>query len=230
MIDLNQVKIMPSPATLALTPSTAAPFAERAVASDQELYEAMRRGDDLSLRTLMERHQGLAHAVCRNIVGDEGEADDVVQEVFFSLWRKGGWTPGDVRFTTWLHRVLINRAIDHRRRRRDTPTDAEILSIAVEDSGARGSRGAPDAEEKIARQEISDRLRAALLRLPLAQQRVLTLYYFEEADVPEIMARLAASENAVRSLLKRGRMTLREDLRQQKKLWTHDLDGISHRA
>lgn len=218
---------MPLSAPLAFQPSAAARLAKRAVASDQELYEAMRSGDDLSLRTLMERHRGMAHAVCRNIVGDDGEADDVVQEVFFSLWKKGGWTPGDVRFTTWLHRVLINRAIDHRRRRRDTPTDAEILSIAVEDFGARDG---PDAEEKIARQEISDRLRAALLQLPLAQQRVLTLYYFEEADVPDIMARLAASENAVRSLLKRGRMALREDLRQQKKLWTNDLDGTARCA
>lgn len=204
-----------------------APMANRAVASDQELYEAMRAGDDLCLRTLMERHRGMAHAVCRNIVGDEGEADDVVQEVFFSLWKRGGWTPGDVRFTTWLHRVLINRSIDHRRRRRDTPTEADILSSAVEDFG---EGGGPDAEEMITRQETSDRLRAALLRLPTAQQRVLSLHYFEDADVPEIMVRLAATENSVRSLLKRGRMALREDLRKQKKIWTHDLDRTARHA
>ncbi|MFN7127605.1 MAG: RNA polymerase sigma factor [Brevundimonas sp.] len=204
-----------------------APMADRAVASDQELYEAMRAGDDLCLRTLMERHRGMAHAVCRNILGDEVEADDVVQEVFFSLWKRGGWTPGDVRFTTWLHRVLINRSIDHRRRRRDTPTEAEALGAAVEDFGAGGG---PDAEELITRQETADRLRAALLRLPTAQQRVLSLHYFEDADVPEIMARLAATENSVRSLLKRGRMALREDLRKQKKIWTHDLDRTARHA
>jgi len=204
-----------------------APKADRAIASDQELYEAMRGGDDLSLRTLMERHRGMAHAVCRNILGDECEADDVVQEVFFSLWKRGGWTPGDVRFTTWLHRVLINRSIDHRRRRRDTPTEADLLSSAVENFGAGGG---PDAEEMIVRQETSDRLRSALLRLPTAQQQVLSLHYFEDADVPEIMARLAATENSVRSLLKRGRMALREDLRKQKKIWTHDLDRTARHA
>ena len=204
-----------------------APMADRAVASDQELYEAMRSGDDLSLRTLMERHRGMAHAVCRNVLGDEVEADDVVQEVFFTLWKRGGWIPGDVRFTTWLNRVLINRSIDHRRRRRDTPTEADILSGVIEDFGHGGT---PDAEEMIMRQEVSDRLRAALLRLPAAQQRVLGLHYFENADVPEIMARLTATENSVRSLLKRGRMALREDLRKQKKIWTHDVDRTARHA
>jgi len=218
---------MHSSALHAFNHNDIAPMANRAVASDQELYEAMRQGDDLSLRTLMERHSGMAHAVCRNIVGDEAEADDVVQEVFFSLWKRGGWTPGDVRFTTWLHRVLINRAIDHRRRRRDTPTEDEALSCAIEDFGADAGI---DAEERIVRQETHDRLRAALLRLPAAQQRVLSLHYFEDADVPEIMARLAATENSVRSLLKRGRMALREDLRKQKKIWPHDLDRTARCA
>lgn len=181
MIDLTQVLIMNTSALHTFTLQDIAPMANRAVATDQELYEAMRAGDDLCLRTLMERHRGMAHAVCRNILGDEVEADDVVQEVFFSLWKRGGWTPGDVRFTTWLHRVLINRSIDHRRRRRDTPTEADALSNAVEDFGDSG----PDAEELITRQETADRLRAALLRLPTAQQRVLSLHYFEDADVPE---------------------------------------------
>ena len=135
MIDLTQVLIMNTSALHTFTLQDIAPMANRAVATDQELYEAMRAGDDLCLRTLMERHRGMAHAVCRNILGDEVEADDVVQEVFFSLWKRGGWTPGDVRFTTWLHRVLINRSIDHRRRRRDTPTEADALSNAVEDFG-----------------------------------------------------------------------------------------------
>ena len=211
----------------ASTHNRIAPLANRALASDQELYEAMQAGDDLSLRTLMERHRRMAHAVCRNIVGDEVEADDVVQEVFFSLWKRGGWTAGDVRFTTWLHRVLINRAIDHRRRRRDTPTEADVLSSAVESFGAGSDIG---AETRMLQQETGDQLRAALLRLPLAQQRVLSLHYFEEADVPEIMARLAATENSVRSLLKRGRMALREDLRKQKKIWTHDRDRTANCA
>ncbi|NBB64696.1 sigma-70 family RNA polymerase sigma factor [Pseudomonas sp. ODNR1LW] len=225
-INLTQALIMHSLSYRAINQQDITSLSNRPIASDQELYEAMRAGDDLCLRTLMERHRGMAHAVCRNILGDEVEADDVVQEVFFSLWKRGGWTPGDVRFTTWLHRVLINRSIDHRRRRRDTPTEADVLSHAVEDFGETG----PDAEELITRQETADRLRAALLRLPTAQQRVLNLHYFEDADVPEIMARLAATENSVRSLLKRGKMALREDLRKQKKIWTHDLDRTARHA
>lgn len=200
----------------------------RSAASDEELYMAMREGDDQSLRVLMDRHQPMARALCRNIVGDAAEADDVVQDVFFSVWRRGGWVSGDARFVTWLHRVLINRAIDHRRRRRDIPTADDTLTAAAELRGDEGRL--PDAEAIVTRQEASDRLRAALLRLPETQRLVMEQHYFEDADVPEIVARTGASENAVRSLLKRGRMALREDLRKQKKIWADDLDRLARQS
>lgn len=191
--------------------------------SDENLYERLRAGDDLCLRILMERHERMARAVCRNIVGDADEARDVVQDVFFSLWRRGGWVRGDVRFTTWLHRVVINRAIDHRRRRRDTPTRDEVLAGAIE----AGEACEPAADQALERRELQDQLRAAVARLPLQQSQALSLHYFEDADVPEIMARMATTENSVRSLLKRGRMALRDDLRTQKKIWTDDLDRMA---
>lgn len=189
---------------------------------------AMRQGDDQSLRILMDRHQPMAKVLCRNIIGDAAEVDDVVQDVFFSVWRRGGWTSGEARFATWLHRVLINRAIDFRRRRRDTPTADQALTAAAELQG--DDVRLPDAEALISRQESCDRLRAALLRLPEAQRRVMEQHYFEDSDVHEIVARTGASENSVRSLLKRGRMALREDLRKQKKIWADDFDRLARQS
>lgn len=200
---------------------------ERSTASDEDLYMAMRDGDDQSLRILMDRHQPMARALCRNIIGDAAEVEDVVQDVFFSVWRRGGWTSGEARFATWLHRVLINRAIDHRRRRRDTPTADEALTAAAE---SRADGRQPDAEDLITRQETCDRLREALRRLPEAQRRVMEQHYFEDADVLEIVARTGASENSVRSLLKRGRVALREDLRKQKKIWADDFDRLAKQS
>lgn len=195
----------------------------RSEASDVVLYERMRNGDDLSFRTLMERHRRMAEVICRNIVGDPEEACDVVQDVFFSLWRRGGWVSGSVRFSTWLHRVVINRAIDYRRRRRDTPTSDVQLSAAIDATAEHGV----GAEEGLVRHQTAEGLRAAIARLPAAQGQALSLHYFEDADVSEITVRMATTESAVRSLLKRGKMTLRDDIRKQKKIWSHDFDRMA---
>ncbi len=191
---------------------------------DEVLYARLREGDDLCLRVLMDRHGRMAQVICRNIVGDPDEAMDVVQEVFFTLWRRGGWTAEGAKFSTWLHRVVINRAIDHRRRRRDAPTEDAVLATALE---AHDDDRAVSAERSLEQRQAGDRLRAAVERLPNAQKQAMRLHYFEDADVPEIMARMATTESSVRSLLKRGRMALRDDLRNQKKLWTHDHDRMA---
>ena len=209
---------------LALKLTDLDPAVRRDGLSDEVLYARLREGDDLSLRVLMDRHSRMARIVCRNIVGDADEAYDVVQDVFFSLWRRGGFVCDGVKFSTWLHRVVINRAIDHRRRRRDTPTQDIVLATAIETSDNHQSI---PADRVIEQKQAGDRLKAALERLPCAQKQAMCLHYFEDADVPEIMARMATTESSVRSLLKRGRMALRDDLRNQKKIWTHDLDRMA---
>ena len=182
------------------------PVSRRDDLSDEVLYARLRDGDDLCLRVLMDRHSRMAQVICRNIVGDPDEAIDVVQEVFFTLWRRGGWTAEGAKFSTWLHRVVINRAIDHRRRRRDAPTEDTVLVVALE---AHDDHRAVSAERSLEQRQAGDRLRAAVERLPDAQAQAMRLHYFEDADVPEIMARMATTESSVRSLLKRGRMALR---------------------
>lgn len=213
-------------ANRALSPKPPAldPVVRRDDLSDEALYVRLREGDDLSLRVLMDRHGRMAQVVCRNIVGDPDEARDVVQDVFFSLWRRGGWVCEGPKFSTWLHRVVINRAIDHRRRRRDVPTQDTVLATVIEASD--DPRSVP-ADRALEQRQAGDRLRAAVERLPDAQRQAMRLHYFEDADVPEIMARMATTESSVRSLLKRGRMALRDDLRTQKKIWTHDLDRMA---
>lgn len=207
-----------------LKPTVLAPVARRDDLSDAVLYARLREGDDLCLRVLMDRHSRMAQVICRNIVGDADEALDVVQEVFFTLWRKGGWVCDGVKFSTWLHRVVINKAIDHRRRRRDAPTLDAVLATVIE---ASDDDGPVPADRALEQRQAGDRLRAAVERLPDTQRQAMCLHYFEDADVPEIMARMATTESSVRSLLKRGRMTLRDDLRNQKKIWTHDLERMA---
>lgn len=186
--------------------------------SDETLFGASRDGDERAFRVLVERHAGVVRRLALNILGDAHEAEDAAQEAFVAAWRaREGWTP-EARFTTWLHRIAVNKAIDRYRSRRATPEPHEAI--------ARLAEAAPTAEvenqhQALERRESALSLRDCLARLPDTQRQALTMFYFEDQDVARIARALDTTEQAVRSLLKRGKQSLRTLIQRQKSLRGH---------
>jgi RNA polymerase sigma-70 factor (ECF subfamily) len=200
--------------TSAATTKAALDLHDLRAASDAFLFTAGREGDEQAFRTLVERHIGLVRRLALNIVRDEQDAEDVAQEAFVAAWRhRHAWTP-EARFTTWLYRIAMNKAIDRYRMRRDSPETQEVITRIAD--AAVSLADPPVQHVDLERSEASQGLKAALERLPAAQRRALQLFYFEERDVAEIAAIMVASEQSVRALLKRGRQTLRARLEKQK--------------
>jgi RNA polymerase sigma-70 factor, ECF subfamily len=194
------------------------PALDLAALSDEALFEACRPGDERPFRVLVDRHAGVVRRLALNILGDAHEAEDVAQEAFVAAWRaREGWTP-EARFTTWLHRITVNKAIDRYRARRATPEPHEAITRLAE--------AAPAAEvenqhQALERRERALSLRNGLARLPDSQRRALTMFYFEDQDVARIARALDTTEQAVRSLLKRGKQSLRTLIQRQKSLRDH---------
>jgi RNA polymerase sigma-70 factor (ECF subfamily) len=186
--------------------------------SDEALFTACRDGDEAPFRVLVDRHARLVRRLALNILGDEHEAEDVAQEAFVSAWRaRERWSP-DARFTTWLHRIAVNKAIDRYRGRRATPEPQEVITRLVDAE----PREATESQHQILeRRETLKTLNNHLAKLPDSQRRALTLFYFEDQDVARIAAALETTEQAVRSLLKRGKQALRSTLQRQKKICDH---------
>lgn len=192
-------------------------------ASDEDLFRRFRAGEEMAFRILLDRHFKMVRRLARNILADESEADDVAQETFVAVWKGADKWDGDgSRFSTWLYRVAVNKAIDHRRRRRAIPQDGAAIERAA-DSELPAREGRQTQE--LCRQQISGALGAALQRLPDNQRQAITLFYFEECEVNEIARTMNLSEMAVRSLLKRGRGALREHITKQKKICWNDYFG-----
>src|SRR5262245_22955983 len=86
--------------------------------SDMALLERVRARDELALEALMERHASRAYRVAFGITRNHAEAQEVVQDVFMTLFRKVELFEGRAALSTWLYRVTTNAALGKRRGKR----------------------------------------------------------------------------------------------------------------
>src|SRR3954466_4915215 len=90
---------------------------------DRALVVAAQAGDRRALEILLGRNQERVWALCRRLLGNDGDALDAVQEALFAAVRGLDRFDGRSAFSTWLHRIATNVCLDELRRRRRRPTE-----------------------------------------------------------------------------------------------------------
>lgn len=111
--------------------------------SDEELAIAAASGDGVAFSALLERHYDRIYRIAYRVVGTRAEAEDITQDVCMGLGAKLAGFRGSARLTTWLHRVVINAARDHLRKRATHSRAAggwgevEVMRRAEADEGAK---------------------------------------------------------------------------------------------
>lgn len=171
---------------------------------DDVLMALIRDGDQAAYRLLVQRHLGRAFGLARRLTGNASEAEDIAQDAFLQVWRRRAqWRDDGAQFSTWLYRVIVNRAIDCRRR----PHNDDIDAVAEPASDA------PDAVNVLHRRQVTARLQQAQEKLPEQQRIAITLYYFEGLSASDVAMVMGATVGAVESLLKRARQNLRQSLK-----------------
>lgn len=171
---------------------------------DSILIQRVASGDHRSYQTLVERHLRHAVTVAYRVLFDRADAEEVAQEAFLRVWQHAArWRPdGGASFRTWLNRVVVNLCIDRKRRPSMT---------ALEDQPDPVDPQATPYEAHLAG-ETSDRLAAALQRLPERQRAAIVLCYWEgESNIAAAEA-LGISVGALESLLVRAKRSLRDEL------------------
>lgn len=165
---------------------------------DAALLARIAGGDEQALAALYDRHGARAFSLALRILGDPETAEEVVLDVFWSIWQHGGaFMPERSRFTTWLYAMVRNRAIDQLRRRRARPSRVH----EVEPESIEAAAADPAVEALAEAEELARAVREAMAALPEAQRRVLELAYFRGWSHREIAEYLGEPLGTVKSRL-----------------------------
>jgi RNA polymerase sigma-70 factor (ECF subfamily) len=174
--------------------------------SDRRLIKAAQNGSEAALETLYRRHWPIAHRAAYLVVRDRAAAEDIAQEAFLSAVRSLDRFDRRRPFGPWLHRIVVNRAIDWGRAKRlrgELSSDPETHPDAVE-------RRTPPAPEPSS--PISDDVGGALASLDPERRAIVVLRYLLEFTPGEIAEALEIPRGTVNSRLRRALDELGERL------------------
>jgi RNA polymerase sigma-70 factor (ECF subfamily) len=182
---------------------------------DAALLRRMAGGDEGALGLLYDRWGSPVHALVLHVVRDAGEAEDVVEEVFWQAWRQAArFDPARGGAAVWLFTIARSRALD---RRRALDRSREEVSRGDEAPVAQAASAAPGPAESAEAAERRALVRSALDELPPEQREALELAYFGGLSQSEIAERTGSPLGTVKTRMRlamqklRGRLaTLRE--------------------
>jgi RNA polymerase sigma-70 factor, ECF subfamily len=141
--------------------------------TDEELIAAILHKDMRALEAFYDRHCSIAYALAVRVLGDAGDAEDVVQEAFASVWRAAEtYRPERSQGRSWLLSIIHHRAIDRMRGRRVRPQTVQLeAGMSIADS--------TDVWREVSDHLTSENVRSALRQLPPEQRETIELAYFK---------------------------------------------------
>ena len=180
---------------------------EAGPSSDEELMAGLQAKNAKALDLLFSRYSRLVLGIALRNLNDRNEAEDVVQEVFFSLYQKAIlYDPAKGTAKGWIVQVAFSRARDRRahlgRRGFYSGTDIESLDDTLV--------GQTDVEHEVGVRLDFSQLQCAFEDLTIVQRKTLELFYFEGLDLREISERLREPFGNVRHHFYRGLERLRK--------------------
>jgi RNA polymerase sigma-70 factor (ECF subfamily) len=177
-----------------------------AARGDRQLVDAVMGGDTAAFRLLVEREEAPVIAICRRILGNEAEAEDVAQEAFLRAYRSLATYRADGPFAAWIARIAARQAVQRLVKRQpalelDETSGAAVASVTGDEPEASALAG----EQRAA-------VRQAVAALPRTQRDVIALRFFSELSLEEIAQTTGTPVGTVKSRLHRGLASLRESM------------------
>ena len=174
------------------------------VSPDDEAMQRVAEGDSAALALLFERHKGRLFGFLCHLVGDRALAEDLLGETFLRVYRARDRYRTGSGFLPWLYAIARNLALGEMRRRSAWGRAHQKLCREYSDVTDEG---------QLERDEARERVQAALQKLPEEQRSALVLKEYMDLSYREVAQVLGCTEEAARARTYRGRVAMREALR-----------------
>ena len=179
---------------------------------DAAVVARVRAGERDAFRLLVERHSRDVFQLAYRIMGNEHDAEEMVQDTFLRCYRSLNAFESRSSFGTWIYRIATNRCFDHLRQRKLEPQpfsndldggDSMIDLVSSEN---------PGPERQLLSKEIGERLRRVLGQLSASERTAFVLRHFEGRSLEEIAGVLHITENSAKNTVYRAVQKLRSEL------------------
>ena len=196
---------------------TLAPGAEPPhAAEDRALIAAAAQGSEAAFGRLYDRLAGPLYSLCVRMLGDRGDAEEVLQEACVQLWRRAAaYDPGQSTVFGWAMHITRCKVIDRlrlrsRRLRVLVPEETQLpgeLSVIERVASA-------DAEpaDTLDRSDRAVRVRGILNELPAEQRQAIEMAFFSDLSHHEIADRLSEPLGTIKARIRRGLLRMRDAL------------------
>jgi RNA polymerase sigma-70 factor, ECF subfamily len=214
-MDATASSILPDLSTISLDAPRPAPMQEtrstEAAESDRALMERYRDGDATAFNQLYRRYRAPVRRFVAKLCRGQGEADEVVQEVWLAVIRGARSYRPTAKFTTYLFSIA-HRRLQDRWRSRERRDHAFGTAEPAPDLHEISDEGTTLPEDWASRAELRSALMAAIDRLPPPQRAVFLLKAEAELSLEEIAAATGASVEATKSRMRYAVARLRAHL------------------
>ncbi len=174
--------------------------------------ERAQSGDSDAFRLLVEQHSRAIFRLAYRMTGNEDDADDVVQETFLRAYRQLSRYEARSSFSTWLHRIASNYALDLIRMRRRHQEKRERGSSEERDILQSMPEPAPGPDRILYSRQVKHQVDAALDQLSAQERAAFVLRHFEGLSIDEIGQALGTGANATKHSIFRAVQKLRRTL------------------
>lgn len=178
-----------------------------------ELVSLLQQKDESAFTKLVEEWQNMVYNTAVSIVQNEADADDITQEVFIQVYQSVSSFKGESKFSTWLYRITVGKALDHQKRKNRKKRFGFIQSLF----GADGAEQVTVVEFnhpgiQLEKKEKAAELFQALKKIPEKQRLAFTLHKLEGQSYQEIADIMNTTLYAVESLMSRAKTNLKKEL------------------
>lgn len=176
----------------------------------------VKRGDRAAFTELVDKYKQRVMNFVYQRLRDEAEAEDLAQNVFLQVYKSRARYKQTAKFSTWLFTIAHNLCLNELRRRSRHPAESlEETHTENEDQPPRQieDKSHVGAPENVLRGELAQKIEEALRELPENQRSAILLCREEDLSYEQIAKILRCSLSATKSLIHRGRETLKEKLK-----------------